>query len=220
MTAVRGSEARQRQIQYRSERILESALELFCEKGIQETSVEEIAGKAGVGSAPIYRYYSTKAELAIQSGVAYWEKIAGTYLNVADRKGYTDLTGKKQLECIMDGLKQIFEHEQAFLKYLQEFDVFVRKYGLTVERLKEYEDCIMSLKPRVIDALDKGKKDGTLSFEWSSEEVCYSLAHSVFGLMKKLSRNGSLLALNEQNGLALQVEIAVDLLVRGLTYKN
>ena len=83
MTAVRGSEARQRQIQYRSERILESALELFCEKGIQETSVEEIAGKAGVGSATIYRYYSTKAELAIQSGVAYWEKIAGPAARLA-----------------------------------------------------------------------------------------------------------------------------------------
>ncbi len=195
---------------------MNAAIGLFCEKGIEETSVDEIAVKAGVGSATVYRYYETKAELAIQSGVAYWKRIADTYLNVYTQKGYEELNGLEQLEKIMNGLAQIFEHETAFLKYLQEFDVFVRKYGIEIERLKEYEECIMSLKPGVIAALEKGKKDGTLSFEWSPEEVCYSLAHSVFGLMKKLAWNGSLLALQRKDGLSLQVRITIKLLIRGL----
>lgn len=195
---------------------MNAAIGLFCEKGIEETSVDEIAVKAGVGSATVYRYYETKAELAIQSGVAYWKRIADTYLNVYTQKGYGELNGLEQLEKIMNGLAQIFEHETAFLKYLQEFDVFVRKYGIEIERLKEYEECIMSLKPGVIAALEKGKKDGTLSFEWSPEEVCYSLAHSVFGLMKKLAWNGSLLALQRKDGLSLQVRITIKLLIRGL----
>lgn len=195
---------------------MNAAIGLFCEKGIEETSVDEIAVKAGVGSATVYRYYETKAELAIQSGVAYWKRIADTYLNVYTQKGYEELNGLEQLEKIMNGLAQIFEHETAFLKYLQEFDVFVRKYGIEIERLKEYEECIMSLKPGVIAALEKGKKDGTLSFEWSPEEVCYSLAHSVFGLMKKLAWNGSLLALQQKDGLSLQVRITIKLLIRGL----
>ena len=213
---MRESETRQRQAQYRSEKIMNAAIGLVCEKGIEETSVDEIAVKAGVGSATVYRYYETKAELAIQSGVAYWKRIADTYLNVYTQKGYEELNGLEQLEKIMNGLAQIFEHETAFLKYLQEFDVFVRKYGIEIERLKEYEECIMSLKPGVIAALEKGKKDGTLSFEWSPEEVCYSLAHSVFGLMKKLAWNGSLLALQRKDGLSLQVRITIKLLIRGL----
>ena len=195
---------------------MNAAIGLFCEKGIEETSVDEIAVKAGVGSATVYRYYETKAELAIQSGVAYWKRIADKYLNVYTQKGYEELNGLEQLEKIMNGLAQIFEHETAFLKYLQEFDVFVRKYGIEIERLKEYEECIMSLKPGVIAALEKGKKDGTRSFEWSPEEVCYSLAHSVFGLMKKLAWNGSLLALQRKDGLSLQVRITIKLLIRGL----
>lgn len=217
---MRESETRQRQAQYRSEKIMNAAIELFCEKGIQETSVEEIAARAGVGSATVYRYYDTKAELAIQSGVLYWKRIADAYLNVYTQKGYEELTGLEQLEKIMNGLAKIFEHETAFLKYLQEFDVFVRKYGIDIERLKEYEDCIMSLKPGVIAALEKGKKDGTLSFEWSPEEVCYSLAHSVFGLMKKLAWNGSMLALERKDGLTLQVRITINLLIRGLTGRS
>ena len=39
------------------------------------------------------------------------------------------------------------------------------------EKLTEYEACIMSLKPRVTDALEKGQNDGTLSFEWTPDEA-------------------------------------------------
>ena len=213
---MRESAARMRRIQYRAQKILEAAMELFCEKGIEETSIDEIAERAGVGSATIYRYYETKAQLAIQSGVAYWRKIAGQYLNITDIEGYSDMTGREQLECIMDALIAIFERERGFLKYLQEFEVFVRRYAINMERLAEYEDSIMSLKPRVTDALEKGRQDGTLFFEWSSNEVCYSLAHTAFGVMKRLAWNGSMLELDSQVELILQVKIAVKLLIRGL----
>ena len=213
---MRESAARMRRIQYRAQKILEAAMELFCEKGIEETSIDEIAERAGVGSATIYRYYETKAQLAIQSGVAYWRKIAGQYLNITDIEGYSDMTGREQLECIMDALIAIFERERGFLKYLQEFEVFVRRYAINMERLAEYEDSIMSLKPRVTDALEKGRQGGTLFFEWSSNEVCYSLAHTAFGVMKRFAWNGSMLELDSQVELILQVKIAVKLLIRGL----
>ena len=205
---MRESAARMRRIQYRAQKILEAAMELFCEKGIEETSIDEIAERAGVGSATIYRYYETKAQLAIQSGVAYWRKIAGQYLNITDIEGYSDMTGREQLECIMDALIAIFERERGFLKYLQEFEVFVRRYAINMERLAEYEDSIMSLKPRVTDALEKGRQDGTLFFEWS--------AHTAFGVMKRFAWNGSMLELDSQVELILQVKIAVKLLIRGL----
>ena len=206
-----------RRTQQREQKILEAAMALFCETGLDETSIDEIAGRAGVGSATIYRYYETKAQLAIQSGVEYWKKIAQQYLNLTEIKGYSDMTGLKQLECIMDALVMIFEKERGFLKYLQEFEVFVRRYEIDMERLAEYEESIMSLKPRVTDALEKGLQDGTLSFEWSPNEVCYSLAHTAFGVMKRFAWNGSMLNLDSQVELILQVKIAIKLLIRGLT---
>lgn len=214
---MKESAARMRRMQQREQKILEAAMALFCEKGLEETSIDEIAGRAGVGSATIYRYYETKAQLAIQSGVEYWKKIAQQYLNLTEIKGYSDMTGLKQLECIMDALVMIFEKERGFLKYLQEFEVFVRRYEIDMERLAAYEESIMSLKPRVTDALEKGLQDGTLSFEWSPNEVCYSLAHTAFGVMKRFAWNGSMLELDSQVELILQVKIAIKLLIRGLT---
>ena len=67
-----------RKVRLRSEKIVNAALELFCEKGIEDTSIDDVAADAGVGSATIYRYFETKAELAVRTGVACWKKIENT----------------------------------------------------------------------------------------------------------------------------------------------
>ena len=213
---MKTSAAVMRKTKMRSERIVKAALELFCEKGIEETSIDEIAVNAGVGSATIYRYYETKAALAVQTGVACWRRIEERYLNALSGREYAEMSGIAQIERILDVLVNIFEEEILSLKFLQEFDVFVRRNGIQVERLKSYEESIMSLKPRVTDALEKGLSDGTLSFVWSPEEVCYSLAHTMFSLMKKLAWSGGMLSLDARVGLGVQVKITKDLLVRGL----
>ncbi len=64
------------QMEQRTRQLLNAALELFCENGIEDASVEETAKAAGVGPATIYRHFETKAELAISAGIAYWQKIA------------------------------------------------------------------------------------------------------------------------------------------------
>ena len=151
---MKESQARIRSSRYRSQKIIAAAMELFCEKGIEQTSVDEIAAHAGVGSATIYRYYDTKAGLAVEAGVAYWRKIDSEYLDVNGVAGYPDMTGLEQLQYILNALVRIFEQEEAFLKYLQEFDVFIFQNRVAKEKLTEYEACIMSLKPRVTDALE------------------------------------------------------------------
>ena len=57
---MKESQARIRSSRYRSQKIIAAAMELFCEKGIEQTSVDEIAAHAGVGSATIYRSLSRR----------------------------------------------------------------------------------------------------------------------------------------------------------------
>src|SRR5574341_115144 len=45
------------------DKILESAIRLFAEKGFSGTTTREIAEKAGVNEALIFRYFSTKSDL-------------------------------------------------------------------------------------------------------------------------------------------------------------
>lgn len=49
------SQIRKQQMEQRTQQILHAALALFCEKGIDDTSVEEVAKAAGAGPATIYQ---------------------------------------------------------------------------------------------------------------------------------------------------------------------
>lgn len=48
-------------------RILESAIDLFVRYGYRKTSMEEVAGAAGVAKGTIYLYYRNKAELVLHA---------------------------------------------------------------------------------------------------------------------------------------------------------
>ena len=201
----------------RSEKILTAALELFCKKGIEDTSVEDVAKEAGVGPATIYRYFETKAELAIRTGTAYWKKVSGNYLRNLETEEYCEENGKTQLEQIFSIFLRIFTEEYDFLKFLQEFDVFVQKYEISYQRLAEYEAMILNLKPYVTDALHKGQSDGSLKFSYSVDEIYFSITHTMLSLMQKLASSGRILSSDERIDLALQVKIAGELLISGLS---
>ena len=115
---------------------------LFEKKCIEDTSIEEIAKHAGVGAATVYRYFSTKIELVIETAGHYWEQVAGKYLTELERAESVSLkkwSGYQRLEQILHIFCRIFEEEKAFLKFLQEFDVFVKKYEISQEGLSDYE---------------------------------------------------------------------------------
>lgn len=208
---------RRQQMEQRTQQILHTALRLFCEKGIEDTSVEEVAKAAGVGPATIYRYFETKAELAVSAGIAYWQMVAGKYTDALTQKEYLEQNGIRQLESIFHIFSEIFEKEFLFLKFLQEFDIFVQRYHISRERLEEYEEQILNLKPYMTNALEKGLRDGSLEFSHTIDEVYFSVTHTLLSLMQKLACNGHILPSDERVGLALQFEIACGLLLKGLS---
>ena len=55
-------------------RIYESAFALFSEKGIDTIAMTDIAKKAEIGVASLYRYFETKDEIAIRTVIWSWEK--------------------------------------------------------------------------------------------------------------------------------------------------
>ena len=71
---------RERQAQQRREKIIQASMQLFWEKCVEDTSMEEVAKCSGVGVATVYRYFSTKIELVIETAEFYWQKVAEKYL--------------------------------------------------------------------------------------------------------------------------------------------
>ena len=187
---------RERQAQQRRERILGASMELFWEKCVEDASMEEVAKRAGARPATVYRYFSTKIELVIE-------------LEEAN-------TGYAQIEKTLDIFYKIFQDEKPFLKFLQEFDVFVKKYQISEERLTDYESGILKLKPYVTDSLERGLADNSLFFTCSVDEMYFSLMHTLLALMEKLAVGGDILSSDQEVEGQKQFQIVTELLLRGI----
>ena len=125
--------------------------------------------------------------------------------NIADAKSEATLkmdgiesSGYDQLRKILNVFCRIFLEQKPFLKFLHEFDVFVKKYNVSEEHLADYENGILKLKPYVTIALEKGLVDKSLSFNCSVDEMYFSLTHTLLALMEKLAVGGDILS-SDQN---------------------
>ena len=148
----------------------------------------------------------------IETAELYWERVARKYLQELEDAN----TGYVQLEKTLDIFYKIFQNEKPFLKFLQEFDVFVKKYQISEERLTDYESGILKLKPYVTDSLEKGVTDKSLFFTCSVDEMYFSLMHTLLALMEKLAVGGDILSSDQEVEGQKQFQIVTELLLRGI----
>jgi AcrR family transcriptional regulator len=81
----------------RPQQILDAALSVFAEHGIDAAKLEEIAARAGVSKGTIYLYFSSKEELF----KAVVRQRVGPAIANADRAGAVDGTAEDQLRCYL-----------------------------------------------------------------------------------------------------------------------
>src|ERR1043165_7344538 len=64
-TGTQGAGKRERNKEQTKERILEAALHLFREKGLEATTTKEISKRAGIAEGTLFNYFKTKEDLAL-----------------------------------------------------------------------------------------------------------------------------------------------------------
>lgn len=67
-------------------KILSAALRLFSKKGFNNTSINDIAGEAGISKGLMYNYFKSKEELLEQTLLMVLDKIFGVFIPAAEIK--------------------------------------------------------------------------------------------------------------------------------------
>lgn len=96
------------------ELIARTALLLFVEKGITETTIRDIAGAAGIAEGTLYRHYESKDQLA-------WELFSTNYLAFArelDRLQEDYDTLKDKLAAMIRQFCTFFDRDPVLFGYL------------------------------------------------------------------------------------------------------
>ena len=198
--------------------ILEKAFELFSKEGIDNVTMNNIADKAEIGVASLYRYFSTKEELAIQCATKMWqiekEKANGFFTT----QEYLEKSGIAQLHSILSYFEDSFDSTQDFYRFIYYFDSYIKRQNIESNNLKEYENTIQEITEIAFKSIEKGFFDGTISFPNENiQALTLTITHSVFSLAQKLSLSGGMLNQDISNPPKNQLAILKKLILASLS---
>ena len=199
-------------------RILDSAFELFAARGIEPVTMEDIAQKAKIAPAPLYRYFESKDNLVVRTATQAWiTQMEDVLPNIVKPK-YTNSTGYAQLEQIFILFVKLYEKHQDFLRFIYLFDAFAVKEKIHKDQMTNYESKILLVKEIISVAIQKGIEDGSINKKYAKagDALYFTLIHTFFSTAQKLALSGNLLDMDSQMNGAKQLTLLADILLDGL----
>ena len=219
MTALEKlAEERDEQKNARIDRILAAAFRLFSSAGIEPVAMTDIAKKAEIGVASLYRYFSTKDEIAIRTAIWAWEEQISEIYPSINNDEYTNGNGLFRLSIIFSLFKKLYMSQPEFLRFIYFFDSYAVNSGIKQERMIEYENVIGKVQMIVADAIKLGLKDNSINKKYidKTEDLYFTLMHSFFSTAQKLTLSENLLAMNEKSKGSDQLDLLSELLLNGV----
>ena len=219
MTALEKlAEERDEQKNARIDRILAAAFKLFSSAGIEPVAMTDIAKKAEIGVASLYRYFSTKDEIAIRTAIWAWEEQISEIYPSINNDEYTNGNGLFRLSIIFSLFKKLYMSQPEFLRFIYFFDSYAVNSGIKQERMIEYENVIGKVQMIVADAIKLGLKDNSINKKYidKTENLYFTLMHSFFSTAQKLTLSENLLAMNKKSKGSDQLDLLSELLLNGV----
>ncbi len=156
------------------------AARVFLSRGIEETTIREIAQELGVGEATLYRHYKNKAQLAILAANYLQEQILASYFN--EHLSGSGFDGLKAFYKVYEG---VYLNNPEYYRFLDQFDIFIANYPEGDKN--SYETGLDHFKDIYFSIYKQGLEDGTVNEIENIESFYFASTHATLSLCKKLA---------------------------------
>ena len=178
-----------------------SAITLFCEKGIQQTSIDQIAKSAGVAKGTIYLYFKNKEEIVF----TIWDILTQQHEEVFYKRINPNMSAKEKIleyynfsEC-----QEGFDKEQTLIL----FQHFVS--SMLIDKTSLYTAYFESFFQKDYDFITKYLYEGIQKGEFVIDDV-EMLTNSIIMILK-----GVLIKAKASN---MRFDEAQQMLTKHITY--
>lgn len=160
--------------------IVDVATELLLERSIATVTVKEIADRAGVGEATVYRYFKQKQNLVCAVAEKLQKRVYEEYFAPISGSGYD------KLDAFFGAYSRIFAEHREFYRFIGEFDAYLLSENISAG--KTYSDGVDFFRNLFLAAYHEGIVDGSVrKLEADSELFYYATAHAMLALCKNRS---------------------------------
>ena len=154
---------RERLREVRAELILDVVEEMLAEKGYHDTSMDEIAARAGVAKGTLYQHFPSKEDLVF----ALFERNLVLFEQAVGQAARAPLTARAKLERILSYVYRERRGPHARLLQLLYQDMEIRK-GL-LEKKGQLRDHMEQVAGQIRTILEEGKAEGAFDPAISTE---------------------------------------------------
>lgn len=145
-----------KEAEVRKKELLDTALDLFYERGYENTSINDIIKKVGVTKGSFYYHFKSKEEVLDTIALQQAQEMVGAFVEAA-----ASGTGNclEKINGIISGMQAYRGRTQK--KRHKIFDVLDRTENLRL-RQKIFDNYMRLSKPAVSELIAQGLKDGVI----------------------------------------------------------
>ena len=162
-------------VEDKKKKILESALKLFIEKGIDNTSTSLISKEAGVGTGTLYLYFETKVDLISELGTSIQEESLASFLDLIESSVGCESLEKFWLERVEWGVNNPDKYK------------FMIQFKSSPYNIKNTEAKIPDHEKKLLNLIEDGIKNKILKIYLSNTFLSF-FQLTLYLLLNTLSR--------------------------------
>ncbi|MCR5332667.1 MAG: TetR/AcrR family transcriptional regulator [Bacilli bacterium] len=185
------------------EYIIDYAKKMFLSRSISEITIKDISSVSGIGEATIYRYFSTKENLAIAVSVSIQKELVKAPITDSNKNGL------EQIRDFYSLFRTIFVNNRSYFKFISEFD------SLYLKQIKgsEYSLSLDVFFDMFMNSYNLGLKDGSVKKNKNISVFYYTSTHSLLELCKKLASIDSPLKQDKAINKLDEIECLIDIFI-------
>ena len=152
----------------RRKRMLYAAYELFCERGIHDVSMADIAKAANVSPNSIFRYFDSKLSLLRQTQGLLWEEIVNCITNHNKEALLNVKSGLEEMRVLLYGFENLYQNHSGYLLFAYQYKGYLLQNKIKMSQ-EEYGETYCKVTHYFLNSLNHGQADGSITTEYPSE---------------------------------------------------
>lgn len=187
----------------RINRVVQAAKVEFFQHGITQAKIKDIAKRAEVGEASVYRYFADKTAIAKVTAFDYWAEKEEQFTTYYEANISKDDTGLQKILVLLNFFIELYHNHREFLKFIEDFN----SYMLSVDsqnRPANFEILVKELERIYIDLIVEGQNDGSINKSINPIESYAFISQVMLSTTQKLASKIGYLVTNPKTEYSLK----------------
>lgn len=208
---------RQQNKEMRKETILDAAKILFVEKGIDNTTMQDIATEANLGVATVFRLFSKKEKIVVVVATQGLKKILTVFQNAAA----LDVTALEKMEVLMDHfVGELKNKDGEHIGFLEDFDTYSSRLKEPIEDTERFKTVYKEVSSTFASIIEEGKKDSSIRKDIDIDASLITLINTFATFAKKLTVQKSVFFIELDMEPEIQLEVLRKIIIEYLTVQK